>query len=104
MRPAVRGVAELVDQALLGAAALVLVLERQLRVLDHRLEPRVSRQADQVVHARALAPVDQALAAKARVASQRAAAAVNPILRSAADSSITPASLVMLPPSKRRCT
>jgi hypothetical protein len=49
---------------------LVLVLECELRVLDLRLQACVARQPDDVVHARALAPVDDALAAKARVASE----------------------------------
>jgi len=51
MRPAFCGVAELVDEALLVAAALVLVPERELRILDHRLQPRVACQTDDVVHA-----------------------------------------------------
>ena len=70
MRPALRGVAELVHQALLDAGLLILILEGQLRVLDLRLQPRVACQADDAVHARALAIVDDALAAKARVAAE----------------------------------
>ena len=69
MRPTLRGVAEIVDHALLDAGLLVLVLQRQLRVLDLALQAHVARQPDDVVHARALAPIDD-LPAKRRVASE----------------------------------
>ena len=70
VRPTLRGAAELVDQALLRARASVLVVQGQLRVVDHRFELRVARQADDAVHIQALAPVDDALAAEPRVASE----------------------------------
>jgi len=60
--------AELTHPTLLQAGVLVLLLHRQFGILDLRLQPRVARQADDVVHARALAVVHDALAAKPRVA------------------------------------
>ena len=65
--PAVGRVGELVDQPLLGAAALVLVGEHQFGQAYPRFQPGVASQPDDVAHARALAPAQQSLAAEPRV-------------------------------------
>src|SRR5665213_248609 len=70
VRPALRGVTELVHQALLEPGLLVRVLHRQLRIFDLALQPSVACKTHDVVHARALAIVDDALAAKSRVAAE----------------------------------
>src|SRR3982751_5248278 len=66
--PAVGRVSELVDQTLLGAAALVLVGEHQFGVSHPRFQASVASQPDDVAHARALAPAQQSLAAEPGVA------------------------------------
>lgn len=47
----------------LRARALMLLVQSQLRAFDDGLQLRVASRADDVVHARVLAPVDEQLAA-----------------------------------------
>ena len=82
--PGLRAIHEFTDFALLDTGLFERILHVKLHELGNLLQPRIARQANDVMHASALAVVQDALSAKARVTSKDNAHA-RPLLTQAFD-------------------